>query len=178
MYLGDIHPFFTGGVVDSSVSITGEDPVSEIKVTVKRLAKGSFPGARNCIIASSRGHLGTDRKSRLGLQRLKYFQTAAILARLYVIMCAVRAVTQAQVAGGSITGTARGDSGSAMPGVRISVKDVVTGQVRTALTDTSGSYSLPALPAGQYEKTTSASGFFHTGRQVAQAGHNNPTTMK
>src|SRR5258708_20257598 len=92
MYLGDIHPFFTGGVVDSSVSITGEDPVSEIKVTVKRLAKGSFPGARNCIIASSRGHLGTDRKSRLGLQRFKYFQTAAILASLYVLMCAVPAV--------------------------------------------------------------------------------------
>jgi hypothetical protein len=46
-----------------------------------------------------------------------------------------------------------------MPGVRISIKDVVTGQVRTAVTDMSGSYSLPALPAGKYEMTVSALGF-------------------
>ena len=32
-------------------------------------------------------------------------------------------------------------------------------QVRTALIDTSGSYSLPALPVGNYELTVSAPGF-------------------
>jgi len=46
-----------------------------------------------------------------------------------------------------------------MPGVQISIKDVTTGQVRTALTDTSGSYGLPALPVGNYELTISAPGF-------------------
>jgi hypothetical protein len=46
-----------------------------------------------------------------------------------------------------------------MPGVRISIKDVITGQVRTVLTDTSGSYSLPALPAGKYEMKVSAPAF-------------------
>ena len=39
------------------------------------------------------------------------------------------------------------------------MKDVTTGQVRTALTDTSGSYSLPALPVGNYELTVFAPGF-------------------
>jgi Carboxypeptidase regulatory-like domain/TonB-dependent Receptor Plug Domain/TonB dependent receptor len=68
-------------------------------------------------------------------------------------------VTQAQIAGGSIIGTARGDSGSAMPGVRIAIKDVITGQPKAVVTDTSGSYSLPALPAGRYEMTVSAPGF-------------------
>jgi hypothetical protein len=76
-----------------------------------------------------------------------------------VLLCAVPPVALAQVDGGSITGTARGDSGSAMPGVQVSIKDVTTGQVRTALTDTSGSYSLPALPVGNYELTVSAPGF-------------------
>jgi hypothetical protein len=95
-----------------------------------------------------------------GFQRFNCFHTAAIFASLYVaFMCAAPVVTQAQVAGGSITGTARGGSGSAMPGVRISIKDVVTGQVRTVLADTSGSYSVPALPVGKYEMTASASGF-------------------
>ncbi|NDQ57065.1 MAG: TonB-dependent receptor [Acidipila sp.] len=65
----------------------------------------------------------------------------------------------AQATGGDITGTARGDSGAAMPGVEIAIKDVSTGLVRTALTDTSGSYRLLALPAGKYELTASASGF-------------------
>src|ERR1700676_295832 len=81
------------------------------------------------------------------------------LSLLAVLMCAVPPMTLAQVPGGSMTGTARGDSGSAMPGVQISIKDVTTGQVRTVLTDTSGSYSVPALPAGKYEMTVSAPGF-------------------
>src|SRR6266853_4174222 len=82
-------------------------------------------------------------------QRFNRLHRVAILASLYaVFMCAVPEVTQSQVAGGNITVTARGDSGSARPGVRISIKDVVTSQVRTVVTDASGSYSLPALPAG------------------------------
>jgi hypothetical protein len=76
-----------------------------------------------------------------------------------VLMCAAPLVTLAQVAGGSITGTAKGDSDSAMPGVQVSIKDVTTGQVRTVLTDTSGSYSLTAQPVGNYELTVSAPGF-------------------
>ena len=84
----------------------------------------------------------------------------AVLALLYVVfMCAAPTVTQAQFAGGNITGIARGDSDSPMPGLQVSMKDVTTGQVRTALTDTSGSYSLPALPVGNYELTVSAPGF-------------------
>src|SRR3981081_2240365 len=90
-----------------------------------------------------------------GFRRFNCFQTAAIFASLYAaFMCAATVVTQAQVAGGSITGTARGDSGSAMPGVRISIKDVVTGQVRTALTDTSGHYRVAAVPRGEDDMTT------------------------
>src|SRR6202790_1978978 len=81
------------------------------------------------------------------------------LSLLAVLMCAVPPMTLAQVPGGSMTGTARGDSGSAVPGVQISIKDVTTGQVRTVLTDTSGSESVPALPAGKYEMTVSAPGF-------------------
>ena len=78
---------------------------------------------------------------------------------LAVSLCVMPPAALAQVTGGSITGTVRGDSGSAIPGVQISIKDVTTGQVRTIQTDTSGSYSLPALPVGNYELTVSAPGF-------------------
>jgi len=78
---------------------------------------------------------------------------------LAVLLCLLPPVTLAQVTGGSIAGTARGDSGSVIPGVQISIKDVTTGQVRTMQTDTSGSYSLPALPVGNYELRASTPGF-------------------
>ncbi len=65
----------------------------------------------------------------------------------------------AQVAGGSIAGTITGESGAAMPDVRISVKDVSTGLARTATTNTAGLYSVPDLQPGNFEMTVSASGF-------------------
>src|SRR5579863_7154463 len=65
----------------------------------------------------------------------------------------------AQVAGGSITGTVSGESGAAMPDVRITVKDVSTGLARTATTNTVGLYSVPDLSPGNFEMTVSASGF-------------------
>src|SRR6202049_3377837 len=103
---------------------------------------------------------GKSQRRYPGFERLNFFRAAVILVSLYaVLICEPPAVAQVQVAGGAITGTVRGDSGSAMPGVRISIKDVITGQVRTALTEASGSYGFPALPVGQYENKVSAPGF-------------------
>src|ERR1700694_2382468 len=65
----------------------------------------------------------------------------------------------AQVAGGSITGTVAGESGGPMPDVRISVKDVSTGLARISTTNTAGLYSVPDLSPGNFEMTVSASGF-------------------
>jgi hypothetical protein len=65
----------------------------------------------------------------------------------------------AQVAGGAITGTVTGESGAAMPGVNVSVKEVSTGLTRTAATNTAGLYNVPDLSPGNFEMTVSASGF-------------------
>jgi hypothetical protein len=98
-------------------------------------------------------------RSVFRFQSLRCYR-AVLLAFLYAaFLYTAPPVTLAQLAGGSLTGTARGDAGFAMPGVQISIEDGTTGQVRTVLTDTSGSYSVPALPAGTYEMTVSAPGF-------------------
>src|SRR6266481_3823332 len=65
----------------------------------------------------------------------------------------------AQVAGGSITGTVTGESGGPLPDVRISVKDLGTGQARTATTNAAGLYAVPDLPPGNFEMSVSAAGF-------------------
>jgi hypothetical protein len=85
-------------------------------------------------------------------------------ARVAAILCLLLTLAMpwtidAQVAGGSITGTVTGDSGAAMPDARISIKDVSSGLARTATTNTSGLYSVPDLSPGKYEMTVSASGF-------------------
>src|SRR3984893_17533751 len=70
-----------------------------------------------------------------------------------------RSATSAQVAGGSITGTVRGESGSAIPGVHVSITDVTSSAARAVITDTDGFYDAPDLPPGNYEMNISATGF-------------------
>ena len=65
----------------------------------------------------------------------------------------------AQVAGGSVTGTVRGESGAAMPGVRVSITDATSSAVRAVITDTDGFYNAPDLPPGNYEMSVAAPGF-------------------
>jgi hypothetical protein len=97
------------------------------------------------------------------LQKIKFLHSPAA-ARVTAILCllltlAVPWTIDAQVAGGSITGTVTGESGAAMPDAHVSIKDVSSGSARTATTNTSGLYSVPDLSPGKYEMTVSASGF-------------------
>src|SRR5882757_2988149 len=82
-----------------------------------------------------------------------------LLLTLIAILFLVPSATNAQVAGGSITGTVRGENGSFMPGVHISVSDATSGTVRTITTDADGLYNAPNLPPGRYDMTISAPGF-------------------
>jgi hypothetical protein len=65
----------------------------------------------------------------------------------------------AQVVGGSISGTVTGESGAAMPDVRLSVKEASTGSARTTTSNTTGLYNIADLAPGSYEMTVAASGF-------------------
>jgi hypothetical protein len=86
--------------------------------------------------------------------------TARVGAVLRLLLTlAVPWTIDAQVAGGSITGTVTGESGVTMPDAHVSIKDVTSGLARTASTNTSGLYSVPDLSPGKFEMTVSASGF-------------------
>ncbi len=81
-----------------------------------------------------------------------------ILATLALILF-VRLPASGQDAGGSISGTVTGESGSAMPDVSISITQATTGLVRNATTNPTGLYNVPDLSAGVYEMTVSGNGF-------------------
>src|SRR5579863_7891119 len=71
----------------------------------------------------------------------------------------VLAGTAAYAQTGSIAGTITDASGATVPGATITAKNQATTSVRTATTDTSGTYSIPNLPVGNYEVTVEKDGF-------------------
>ena len=58
-----------------------------------------------------------------------------------------------------ITGTLVDPSGGVLPGVAVSARNLETGLIRAAVSDTAGDYRLPALPPGTYTVTAELQGF-------------------
>ena len=65
----------------------------------------------------------------------------------------------AQLDTGTISGTAADQTGAAVPGASVAIKNVDTGIVRRLVTNEAGRYEAVALPAGTYEVTASLVGF-------------------
>ncbi len=66
---------------------------------------------------------------------------------------------EAQVVGGTHSGTLADESGAVIPNGRVSIKNVATGVTRAVTTNTDGFYTAPNLLPGTYEVTASAPGF-------------------
>jgi outer membrane receptor protein involved in Fe transport len=68
----------------------------------------------------------------------------------------------AQVTGGTISGTVSDASGGAVPNAEVTVTNTATGLIRTVATSAEGFYSEPNLLPGPYQVTVKASGFSTT----------------
>jgi hypothetical protein len=60
---------------------------------------------------------------------------------------------------GNIAGTITDVTNAAVPGAKVTVKNVATSGVRTATTDSNGTYSIPNLPVGSYDVSIEKQGF-------------------
>ena len=58
-----------------------------------------------------------------------------------------------------VAGTVLDQSGTALPGATVSIKNQATGAIRTATTDPDGHFKADGVPAGTYSITVSAPGF-------------------
>ena len=65
----------------------------------------------------------------------------------------------AQVDRGTITGIVTDSSGAVVPGVTITVTNVGTGIATRVVTNATGTYSVPLLPAAVYRLTAEREGF-------------------
>ncbi len=68
-------------------------------------------------------------------------------------------IASAQTTQGEIVGTARDSSGAVVPGVSVTATNSATGLARSSETADSGTFRIPALPAGTYKLTVTKAGF-------------------
>ena len=83
---------------------------------------------------------------------------ASFLA-LTLIFCATRINLQAQVTGGTISGTVVDTTGRVIPNCSIAITNTATGISRNVTTNTDGFYTAPNLLAGSYDLSFAAPGF-------------------
>lgn len=103
-----------------------------------------------------------------------------ILRTTFVLLAGLATLTTSALAQAvstaSITGSVRDESGGVLPGVTVTATQTATGLTRTAVTDSTGGYTLPSLPVGPYRVEFTLEGF----RTYSQTGitlqvNSNPT---
>ena len=82
------------------------------------------------------------------------FLTAGVLLALSLAVPAAAGQSLA-----TVQGFVNDESGAALPGVTIELRDTERGQTRTAVTNARGFYAVRSVPSGQYDLTASLSGF-------------------
>src|SRR5262245_33075923 len=83
------------------------------------------------------------------------FLVAGVLAFSNILCVSLNA----QVSGGSLSGTVTDTSQAAIPDAQVTLINMNTSVVRTVATDAAGFYTAPDLLPGSYEMTASAPGF-------------------
>ena len=79
---------------------------------------------------------------------------------LAIGFCSFTAVpAYSQVTGATLSGTVTDASGAVVAGATVSAKNTATGISKDTTSDSSGLYSIPNLPAGDYEVRVTAKGF-------------------
>jgi hypothetical protein len=82
-----------------------------------------------------------------------------LLVALLLAACALPTAVWGQATGGTISGTVTDQSGAAVAGAAVSVRNLDTNVTRSATTAADGRFSFPALIVGPYELTAELRGF-------------------
>src|SRR5438876_4212024 len=96
-------------------------------------------------------------------------QVVGRLATALVVLVALgTCLSVAQTSTATILGTVKDTSGALVPGVSITVKHTERGLMRSVMSGERGAYTVPLLPVGAYEITTTMPGF----KQAVRSGIN------
>jgi Carboxypeptidase regulatory-like domain len=95
-------------------------------------------------------------KSRLCVRALRVNVTRLVAA---LLLCDPFQIANGQTTTATLFGVVRDDSGSVMPGVKITAANTAMSFVRTASSDQTGGYLLTNLPVGPYSFVVEKEGF-------------------
>ncbi len=87
---------------------------------------------------------------------------------IFILIALGTCLSFAQTATSTILGTVKDSSGALVPGVSITVKHTESSLTRTVVSGERGAYTVPLLPVGAYEVTTTMPGF----KQAVRSGIN------
>ena len=87
---------------------------------------------------------------------------------LAVLLAFANTVLLAQAVTGTLLGTVTDGTGASVPNAKVTITEINTGTVRTALTSESGTYSFPDLPSGTYNVSAEQTGFKRITRQSVE----------
>jgi len=82
----------------------------------------------------------------------------SLLLKSVVSLALLSSVVLAQAGNATITGNITDPAGAVVAGAAVQAKNLSTGVVFTAVSTSSGDYTIPDLPAGKYELTCTAQG--------------------
>src|SRR5215471_1951869 len=82
-----------------------------------------------------------------------------VFCSLLILICLASALTFAQSSTATITGLVTDPSGAVIAGAKVTATNTATGVPHSVNTTSSGSYTLPNLPAGSYNIKVEASRF-------------------
>ena len=85
-----------------------------------------------------------------------------VLLTLWCVL-GLATVSAAQDPRGSVAGRVVDTSGGTLPGTTVTVTNVATGTVNTAVTDENGRYSIPFISPGAYDVKVELTGFKRAG---------------
>src|SRR5262245_10052374 len=84
---------------------------------------------------------------------------AILLGGMLAVIALASGSVFAQGFSAAISGSVRDATGGVVPGVSVTAKHIESGLTRTANTNETGDYQMPALPVGEYEVTAEKPGF-------------------
>src|SRR5580698_7728934 len=88
------------------------------------------------------------------LRNLNWAASAIVMLALFFTCSAT-----AQVTTGDILGNVQDQAGGVIPKLSVSLLNIDTGQMQSAVTSDSGDYTFTLLPPGHYSLTIAAAGF-------------------
>src|SRR5690348_2563979 len=82
-----------------------------------------------------------------------------VMVRAAAVCLALSLCSFAQISTATLVGEVKDATGAVVPGAKVEAKNLSTGASRSTVTDASGEYAIPNLPAARYTVSVAATGF-------------------